>query len=47
MGALNGGMSDDLTLASGIRRGNTVQHQLADAITAYLSEVQQEQPVSE
>ena len=36
-----------LDILSGIRRGNTVQHQLADAITAYLSEVQQEQPVSE
>lgn len=47
MEALNGGMSDDLTLASGIRRGSTVQQQLADAITAYLSEVQQEQSVSE
>ena len=47
MEALNGGMSNGLTLASGIRRGNTVQQQLADAITAYLSEVQQEQSVSE
>jgi len=44
MGALNGDMLDIL---SGIRRGNTVQQQLADAITAYLSEVQQEQSVSE
>lgn len=34
-------------ILSGIRRGNTVQQQLADAITAYLSEVQQEQSVSE
>lgn len=47
MEALNGGMSDDLTLASGIRRGNTTQQQLAYAIDAYLSEVQQEQSVSE
>lgn len=39
MEALNGGMSDDLTLASGIRRGNTVQQQLADAINAYRSEI--------
>lgn len=38
---------DMLDILSGIRRGNTVQHQLADAITAYLSEVQQEQSVSE
>lgn len=38
---------DMLDILSGIRRGNTVQQQLADAITAYLSEVQQEQPVSE
>lgn len=38
---------DMLYILSGIRRGNTVQQQLADAITAYLSEVQQEQSVSE
>lgn len=38
---------DMLDILSGIRRGNTVQQQLADAITAYLSEVQQEQSVSE
>lgn len=38
---------DMLDILSGIRRGNTVQQQLADAITAYLSGVQQEQPVSE
>lgn len=38
---------DMLGILSGIRRGNTVQQQLADAITAYLSEVKQEQPVSE
>lgn len=44
MGALNGDMLDIL---SGIRRGNTTQQQLAYAIDAYLSEVQQEQPVSE
>lgn len=37
---------DMLDILSGIRRGNTVQQQLADAITAYLSEVQQEQSVS-
>lgn len=36
---------DMLDISSGIRRGNTVQHQLADAITAHLSEVQQEQYV--
>lgn len=47
MEALNRGMLDDLTLASGIRRGNTVQQKLADVITTYLSEVQQEQSVSE
>lgn len=47
MEALNGDMMDDLTLASGIRRGNTVQQQLADAITAYLSEARQEQTASE
>lgn len=44
MGASN---EDMLDILSGIRRGNTVQQQLADAITAYLSEVQQEQSVSE
>lgn len=38
---------DMLDILSGIRRGNTVRQQLADAITAYLSEVQQEQSVSE
>ena len=38
---------DMLDILSGIRRGNTVQQQLAGAITAYLSEVQQEQSVSE
>lgn len=38
---------DMLGILSGIRRGNTVQQQLADAVTAYLSEVQQEQSVSE
>ena len=38
---------DMLEILSGVRRGNTVQQQLADAITAYLSEVQQEQSVSE
>lgn len=38
---------DMLDILSGIRRGNTVQQQLADAITAYLSEVQQERSVSE
>lgn len=38
---------DMLDILSGIRRGNTVQQQLVDAITAYLSEVQQEQSVSE
>lgn len=38
---------DMLDISSGIRCGNTVQQQLADAITAYLSEVQQEQSVSE
>lgn len=38
---------DMLDILSGIRRGNTVQQQLADAITAYLTEVQQEQSVSE
>lgn len=38
---------DMLDILSGIRRGNTAQQQLADAITAYLSEVQQEQSVSE
>lgn len=38
---------DMLDILSGIRRGNAVQQQLADAITAYLSEVQQEQSVSE
>ena len=38
---------DMLDILSGIRRGNTVQQQLADAITAYLSEVQQKQSVSE
>lgn len=38
---------DMLDILSGIRRGNTVQQQLADAITAHLSEVQQEQSVSE
>lgn len=38
---------DMLDILSGIRRGNTVQQQLADAITAYLSGVQQEQSVSE
>lgn len=38
---------DMLDILSGIRRGNTVQQQLADAITAYISEVQQEQSVSE
>lgn len=38
---------DMLDILSGIRRGNTVQQQLADAVTAYLSEVQQEQSVSE
>lgn len=38
---------DMLDILSGTRRGNTVQQQLADAITAYLSEVQQEQSVSE
>lgn len=38
---------DMLDILSGVRRGNTVQQQLADAITAYLSEVQQEQSVSE
>lgn len=38
---------DMLDILSGIRRGNTVQQQLADEITAYLSEVQQEQSVSE
>lgn len=38
---------DMLDILSGIRRGNTVQQQLADAIDAYLSEVRQEQPVSE
>lgn len=38
---------DMLDVLSGIRRGNTVQQQLADAITAYISEVQQEQSVSE
>lgn len=37
---------DMLDILSGIRRGNTTQQQLADAITAYLSEVQQEQSVS-
>lgn len=31
---------DMLDILSGIRRGNMVQQQLADAITAYLSEVQ-------
>lgn len=36
---------DMLDILSGIRRGNTVQQQLADAITAYLSGVQQEQSV--
>lgn len=36
---------DMLGILSGIRRGNTVQQQLADAITAYLSGVQQEQSV--
>lgn len=30
---------DMLDILSGIRRGSTVQQQLADAITAYLSEV--------
>lgn len=44
MEALN---EDMLDILSGIRRGNTVQQQLADAITAHLSEVQQEQSVSE
>lgn len=38
---------DMLDILSGIRRGNTVQQQLADAITAYLSEARQEQPASE
>lgn len=38
---------DMLDILSGIRRGNTTQQQLAYAITAYLSEVQQERPVSE
>lgn len=38
---------DMLDILSGIRRGNTAQQQLADVITAYLSEVQQEQSVSE
>lgn len=38
---------DMLDILSGVSRGNTVQQQLADAITAYLSEVQQEQYVSE
>ena len=38
---------DMLDILSVIRRGNTVQQQLADAITAYISEVQQEQSVSE
>lgn len=38
---------DMLDILSGIRRGNTVQQQLADAITAYLPEVQQEQSISE
>lgn len=47
METLNEDMLDVLPSASGIRRGNTVQQQLADAITAYLSEVQQEQSVSE
>ena len=37
---------DMLDILSGIRRGNTTQ-QLAYAIDAYLSEVQQEQSVSE
>lgn len=46
METLNGGTLD-IAMTSGIRRGNTVQQQLADAITAYLSEVQQEQSVSE
>ena len=36
---------DMLDILSGIRRGNTVQQKLADAITAYLSGVQQEQSV--
>lgn len=31
---------DMLDILSGIRRGNTTQQQLTDAITAYLSEVQ-------
>ena len=35
---------DMLDILSGIRRGNTTQQQLADAITAYLSEVQQGSP---
>lgn len=38
---------DMLDILSRIRRGNTTQQQLADAITAYFSEVQQEQSVSE
>lgn len=38
---------DMLDILSGVSRGNTVQQQLAYAIDAYLSEVQQEQCVSE
>ena len=38
---------DMLDILSEIRRGNTTQQQLAYAIDAYLSEVQQEQSVSE
>ena len=38
---------DMLDILSGIRRGNTTQQQLSYAIDAYLSEVQQEQSVSE
>ena len=36
---------DMLDILSGVSRGNTFQQQLADAITAYLSGVQQEQSV--
>ncbi len=36
----------DAAMTSGIRRGNTVQQQLADAIDAYLSE-KQSQPSDE
>lgn len=38
---------EDMFIAVTVRRGDSTQQQLAYAIDAYLSEVQQEQPVSE